>query len=397
MKRLYAKCTVIFMLVALATASVSWAGAEDSNTDPVRLDHALQTMFDQVGPTPPPFVGGKDVDLLIDIVRSSTSGTELELPDRKRMSSAYYPFDVRISLQRLLEFGYNPDLPTYLVAPNTVRKGQWTLVDGQEQPLPRLWTRLGNLGDPVVVRGVEHEEITPDIFSGGYYSYDMDRALILLAREGAPVLISVTNQQKESDVGKKGAVVGKDSQWNYLYSGVDGLTKGGLGWVDSYMYAAMSVTVFCQVRTPQGPVLKAGVFKWIRAGWAGINMVRTHHIKDGCRRFASAMKEILETPGLPDKDRVAEHVDVCRNLTPGELRELVGPYIEYIKETNDPVVEKNPFKSQLDSGEYLATMPKEDMVKVLVQGYLKEILGRKSVIDTASCERLLRKRTASAK
>jgi hypothetical protein len=77
------------------------------------------------------------------------------------------------------------------------------------------------------------------------------------------------------------------------------------------------------------------------------------------------------------------------------LRGLVEPYIEQIKNVDDPVVRKSPFKKMLDSGEYLANMPKEDMVKILVQGYLKEILGQKSPVDASACRTLAGQRTAS--
>jgi hypothetical protein len=197
-------------------------------------------------------------------------------------------------------------------------------------------------------------------------------------------------------VGKKGAVVGNDADWHYLYSGVKGLTKGGLGWVSSYMYEAMSVTVFCEVPGSQGPRIKAGVFKWLRAGWAGINMVRTHHIKEGCKRFATAMTEILESPNLPSEDRLVQHIDMCKRLTSGELRQLVKPYVDQLKTADDPVVNKAPFKKLLASGEYLDSMPREDMVKVLVQGYLKSILGREHVVDATACQQMLAQRTGGA-
>jgi hypothetical protein len=364
--------------------------------DLTNLDTALETMLAQVEPSAPAFTNGSEVDLLVDIVRSSTSTTDLQLSDMNGLTSAYYPFTLDISMDRLLRYGYNPDLPTYLVVPNTVRRGEWTSVNTGGNVLPKLWEHLGQLDAPVVVHGVEYEEITPDVFSGGYYSYDMDRALILLAHEGRPVLISVTRQQDKSAVGKKGAVVGNDADWHYLYSGVKGLTKGGLGWVSSYMYEAMSVTVFCEVPGSQGPRIKAGVFKWLRAGWAGINMVRTHHIKEGCKRFATAMTEILESPNLPSEDRLVQHIDMCKRLTSGELRQLVKPYVDQLKTADDPVVNKAPFKKLLASGEYLDSMPREDMVKVLVQGYLKSILGREHVVDATACQQMLAQRTGGA-
>ncbi len=350
------------------------------------LAHALDVILAEGNGTSSVFHGLKEAGMLADIVCASSEDTKLTLPKKKRMASAYYPFSMNVSLERFLRYGYNPDLPAYLLVPNSVRRGEWTLVDGEKKPLPRLWEYLDTLDKPLLVHGVEHEEITPDVFSGAYYSYDMHRALILFAHKGNPVLISVTRQDKPSNVGKKGAVVGKDTDWHYLYSGEEGLSRGGLGWVSSYMYQGMSVSVFCQVETAKGPMLKVGVFKWLRAGWAGINMVRTRHIKEGCKRFATAMKEILERPALASEEVLARQIALCQSLPQDRLRALVKPYIDHIKATDDAIVRKSPFKKMLASGKYLATMPKEDMIKMLVQGYLKEILGQKSLGSAASCQ-----------
>jgi hypothetical protein len=45
--------------------------------------------------------------------------------------------------------------------------------------------------------------------------------------------------------------------------------------------------------------VRCAVFKWLRAGWSGINMVRSKHIYNGLKRFAKPLKEILEYPSLP--------------------------------------------------------------------------------------------------
>lgn len=390
----YALMLLLYVLVGSGTVM---ANVSTTCPDTAVLDHALENMLVQVLPSAPAISMQDDVRPLVEAVRRGVVIEDTNLPAKKKMTAASYFFSVKTTMAHFLQYAYNPDLPTYLIAPNTVRRGEWTQVNGKKQPLPKLWESLDSLAQPVEVRGVEHEEITPDISSGGYYTYDMDRALILLSYENKPVLLSVTRQQDTSDVGKKGAVIGQDSDWQYLYSGVDGLTKGGLGWVSSYMYGAMSVTVFCETGTPDNPMIKAGVFKWLRAGWAGINMVRSHHIQDGCARFATAMKSVLENPNLPPQDQVVENIDQCEILSTGELRALVKPYVEHLEKMDDPLVKKSPFKNLLRSGEYLKTMPREDMLKILVQGYLKKMMGQKAVVDTHGCQRLAQQRTASLK
>jgi len=386
---------LLLSLCVLGGAGMGTASCVKISQDTGGLDHALVDMLAQVQTSAPAVSIPDDVRPLVDAVRQGVIVDASNLPVQNKMTAASYFFSVRTSMTRFLQYAYNPDLPTYLIAPNTVRRGEWTEVNGKQQPLPKLWELLDGLAQPVEIRGVEHEEITPDISSGGYYTYDMDRALILLTYEDKPVFISVTRQQDTSDVGKKGAVLGPDSDWQYLYSGVDGLTKGGLGWVSSYMYGALSVTVFCETGTPDNPAIKVGVFKWLRAGWAGINMVRSHHIQDGCERFATAMKSVLENPNLPPLDQVVETIDQCEVLSTGELRALVKPYVDHLQNLDDPLVKKSPFKKLLRSGEYLKTMPREDMLKILVQGYLKKMMGRGAVVDTQGCQTMAQQRTAA--
>ncbi len=388
------------LFLALALSCVlgvgpGWAASADTTGTVPGLKDSLDLMFSQLDPSSCARMTPEDARVLVDIVLAGEKDKDIEVPEQKKMTGAYYPLSLKVSMERFLMYSYNPDLPGYLLVPNTVRSTQWTKVNGKKQPLPKLWESLETLDTPVVVRGVEHEQITPDISSGGYYSYDMDRLLILFRYQGKPALISVTRQCDTSDVGKKGAVVGKDSEWQYLYSGEEGLSKGGLGWVSSYMYSARSVSLFYETGTPEAPMIKGGVFKWLRAGWSGINMVRRHHIVEGCERFATAMKTILESPNLPPQDQMAKTIDLCNTLSSGELRSVVKPYFDHLQALDDPMVKKSPFKKMLRSGEYLKTLSRHDMVKILVEGYLKKMLGRKAFVDTQACRTLALQRTAS--
>ena len=387
-------CLALGVCMFLGAGS-GWAASSDETTTVPGLKDSLDLMFAQLASSPSAGITAQDAKVLVDIVLAGEKDKDIEAPEQKKMTGAYYPLSLKASMERFLMYSYNPDLPGYLLVPNTVRSTEWTTVDGKKQPLPKLWESLETLDTPVVVRGVEHEQITPDISSGGYYAYDMDRVLILFRYQGKPALISVTRQCDTSDVGKKGAVVGNDSEWQYLYSGEEGLSKGGLGWVSSYMYSARSVSLFYETGTPDAPMIKGGVFKWLRAGWSGINMVRRHHIVEGCERFATAMKTILESPNLPPQDQMAKTIDICNTLSSGELRAVVKPYFEHLQALDDPMVKKSPFKKMLRSGEYLKTLSRHDMVKILVEGYLKKMLGREALVDTRACQTLALQQTAS--
>jgi hypothetical protein len=42
-------------------------------------------------------------------------------------------------------------------------------------------------------------------------------------------------------------------------------------------------------------MVRSGTFQWIRAGWSGINFVKTVHILNGMKRFARNFRSVLES------------------------------------------------------------------------------------------------------
>ncbi|MEF2230013.1 MAG: hypothetical protein V3571_03720, partial [Pseudodesulfovibrio sp.] len=153
--------------------------------------------------------------------------------------------DVSTDLSTVLRYFYNPDIPNYLLCPAVLRLSGWR--EGSEflTRKTRLWDDLAALEAPVLVRGREFEVNTPDSFAEAYYRYDLDRLIILTKYRGKNVAISISEQPDKSDVGRKGAIL-DDNQWEYFYSGLEGLNKGLIGWMDTFMYQSASVQVFLE-------------------------------------------------------------------------------------------------------------------------------------------------------
>jgi hypothetical protein len=185
-----------------------------------------------------------------------------------------------------------------------------------------------------------------------------------------PVMISATVQDQKSDVGKRGCIVGDDKEWNYLYSQKTGLNKTGLGWVDAYMYEAYSVMVYV-TDTPTGSI-HAGSFKWLNAGWSRINMVRSHHILGGIKRFAADMKAVLEAPDLPEVEEVSSKFQELQAKNEEELRRLIAPYLESIGSSDDTGSCPSSFINSVASGKYLEQMSSEEIIRILMLNYLKK-------------------------
>lgn len=341
---------------------------------PAQLYSELEYLLAQPQTSSP--VSAEDVRHLVNFVRETPAGTSLAMEDRQRATGAFHAFSIRGELARLAEYVYNPDIPVYVTMPSSVSDQEWLTPDAVR--LLRELPDAVRKNSPFVLRGAERETITPDANTGGYYAYQQGRAVVFFDDKAGPVLISVSRQAEPSDVGRKGCVVGEDSNWNYLYSGESGLTKTGLGWVDSYMYEAASVLVYAS-DTRTG-LVRIGSFKWLNAGWAKMNMVKHDHILNGIKRFAADFKTVLEASNLPNPGDLAAKYKALIALDGQRLRELAGQYLEGLGRTGAPQVNLSPFKDLLATGNYLSSMSRQEMVKVLLQEYLKARIGKPTVV-----------------
>ena len=320
---------------------------------------------------------------LLDFILSEKGGDPgLNPGKRENATGTYFLSDVKVPLAKVIKYAYNPEIPASLTVPSVVRFSGW---QGKPSgPFANLWERLGRVQEPLVIRGTEYEEITPDLTMGAYYRYDMDRLMVLLNHRGRDVLISVARQQNASTVGRKGAIIGPDADWNYFYSGQKGLSKGGLGWVSSYMYDAFSVAIFFEPDANQ-PRTRNATFKWLNAGWGGINMVKAENILEGCRRFAAGFKKVLESPQLPDPGQLAGTYTRIRGLSDQEMTLRLQPVTTALQKLarTDPALSRKEFREVIDSGKYLAAMSRQEREHLLLSESLKLTLGKPALLDKA--------------
>ncbi len=297
------------------------------------------------------------------------------------MPSAYHEFPVQRDMVTLLRYAYSPDIPANVFRPSSVRLTRWLEVDGGEHPLPRMWTRLPDPGKPVVVTGVEYEESTPEPATGACYGYTMDRALVLFRSAHGNVFISISKQRGESDKGRKGVCLGEDGNWDYVYTGEEGLTRQGLGWADTHIYDAFSIAVFHESSGP-GSGVRCGIFKWIRAGWAGMNLVKNHHIQEGLARFADGFRATMDHARLPDADRLARMFAWIQSLPSETIRVKVNEYFRglCLQYPDEKVFTQSWFEDLLETGDYAARMTRAQMESLVALEYMKWVLGRNTVL-----------------
>lgn len=378
---------VLIALIAIPLPALS-AGSENepSDTQSSRYDY-LSPAFDHLlnltqQNNQTPFDASR-IETLFEFINTKKKlGDSMSLGSRQGSSSDYFEFTIKRSLKEVLDLVYNPEIPSYFTTPSSVRRSHWIEVNGKKQQFPKLSEKLDQLVDPVIIKGLEFNEITPDSQSGAYYSYNLDRALILMQHNGSRVLISISNQPEKSDVGKKGLVLGSDEDWNYLYTGEKGVMMPGLGWADSYMYRSSSIMIYREIADPV-PVVQCHVFKWLRAGWAGMNLAQPHHIRKGVVRFAKSFKKVLEAPALKELPKVSAMLNKIENLSTEELRAQSRIYFTDLKGRFENNNKRNRkwFKKLFSDQDYINSMSRDELAAIVSIEYLKYLLGKNSHFD----------------
>lgn len=320
------------------------------------------------------------VAALIDFVDRAPASISLELKERNQMAGAFHSFQIDSSFRDLLHYVYNPDVPPYIAMPSSLQSKDSQTPEFLNE-LRRLIETAEAPSSTIILRGEENETITPDTNTGSYYSYNQNRLVALLPGKSGPVLLSATKQDKVSEVGRRGCIVGEDVNWDYLYSQKTGLNTIGLGWVHSYMYGAFSVMLY--ISDQETGTVKTAIFKWLNAGWQNINMVKSHHIQGGMKRFATAMKDVLESPDLPEVNEIVDKYQELKNKDEEELRRLVTPYLELIGSADDAGNCPSSFISSVASGKYLQQMSSEEIIRILLLEYIKTHLGDRTA-ETAT-------------
>lgn len=316
------------------------------------------------------------LDDLIEFVGTHhPDDVQIKLPKRLRATAAYYEFDIQRQFDDIISLTYHPDIPLQMVSPGSVRLSYWIDENGKKLRLPLLLGQLETITSPIVIKGVENEVITPDMTTGAYYRSLLDRALILFTKDGRRILISLAKQKQISDVGKKGLIIGADENWDYFFSEEKGLTKTGLGWVDSHIYDTFSVVVYHESDQFTRST-KCSLFKWLRAGWAKMNMVKPKHIRAGFKRFSRDVTRVIESPNLPDIDKLAYISNNFNQLSDNALRIKMQAYLEHFtRRINDEHQSSHQVITRAATNGYISRLKPDEIRATLFLEALKYHLG----------------------
>jgi hypothetical protein len=374
--QVYFRSILIFSVLVVLLISLYQPGAAFSSTDDFNSVKDAAMKLVQLCTEPKAGLDDHAVATLVDYVLTPKKNNEYALPKSQGCTGAYYEFDTKTAFPRFIEYSYSPFILSVITRPSSLRYSFWTTSENETQGLPTNWKPVLPGGVPVIIHGMERASNSPDLNTGVYHEYDLKRTLILLNYKGRQVLFSVSKQIGKSDVGKKGHILGNDSDWNYYYTGEIGSSLTGLGWAKSYIYDYFSVSVY--VESVSAPTtVRAGVFQWLQAGWTGINFVNSGHILRGMKRFGRDCKMVLESPRLPAPNKMLSVYQWLSNM-PAEV--LTKKYAGLRQAQRSSAIKIGKINKSEGEEELSLATPKEQMVEELMLEYLKTMLGKATLL-----------------
>ena len=354
---------------------------QGSGSLPKEIENGLSYVLELIQKKGSTLDPAKILPLLDFVVQSDDDAEQLKPSKRESGNGACLRAQLKAPLERILLYEYNHHIPTFLVSPNVLRLSGWYPESDIVTNNVELWSELSTLDKPLLLWGKEFEVNTPDAFSGSYYRYDLDRLIILMKHNNKKVMISASKMPNPSEAGKK-AVIIDEKNWNYFYSGIQGLGIRLIGMLNTYIYDSASVKILYETDSAN-PRTTIMLFKWLKAGWADINMVKRSHIYEGSLRYVEGFKEVIESDSLPAADALARQLDYISALPEGEIESKIGKYsinFERIAKKHKGMSPKDYTRLIADGG-YANVLNREERSGILALEWLKSQLGKSTLAE----------------
>lgn len=331
--------------------------------------------------TPPPSV--EQLAPFLQYVQKNRSATQ-ELEKRDPGLGVYSSGSMNMPLQRLVRYSFDPTIPGESLYPTAARRNFWMPESELVSKNIKLWEKMGS-ADTLVVHGREYEEVTPDASSGCHYFYYLNRMVMLFMYEGQQYVLAVSRQEAPSSIGRRGFILGDDNNWDYVYTNKNGTNLSMVGWADTFMYDSATIAVyFSDAANPQKT--EYAYFKWVKAGWSGLNVVEREHIAVGTERFLASFKRILEHPALPKPEEISAAYGALQAKDDASLRAMLAPYAKALeaKAKEFSVTREKDFQAVLKDGKYAESMARQELVSELLKQHMRRVLGFSVLGDPAS-------------
>ena len=384
---LFSKCffrclAVCFFCLTVFSGTPGTAGAADGTLPPdvQKGVNALLALRNPASPLPDAATLAAFLEYTTSPVNLTGVGEEPPFPEKyENGTGILWRSRLRkVPLATTVQYLFNPKVPMTVVYPASIRYAAWQPgSDILNMPKP-LWEQFGQHKDaPLVLRGMELEEITPDDNSGAYYRYMLDRVVLVTESQGKQVVIGLSWQKGQSEVGKKAATIGEYSDWDFVYSGVKGTMAKGLGWAESYIYSSASIVVLYE-DVPGGKDTGYAMYRWMDAGWKSMNMVKPGHIRAGAERSFAGLKAFMESPKRPTPEAIDAYMHSVGALDLPALQKRFAPYSAKVEEATSttPALKTEEFQAVIKDGGYGKTMSRDELIAAFAVNYIKQQLGK---------------------
>lgn len=346
---------------------------------PPDVEKALSDLLAAVkaGPAPATSV----MDTVLAYVAEQQPSAETNLKNTGDGTGAVYGVRFNVPLQTLVTYMLDPGIPGDTLFPASVRSNYWYPESDILTTGAAIRTAAFPPVAPLVSRGVEYEETTPDTSSGCYYVYRLNRMFVLTAYKGRTVLLSVSSMPKESAVGRKGLIVGDDTDWLYAYTPTVGTNLPMLGWAETFLYDSASVTVFME-SAPGAKTTEMIAFKWAKAGWSGMNVVKQEHVVAGLKRFADSFKTVMESPKRPTPEALKARLNELKALDEAALRAQLAPLSAELlaKEATAKELREKDFQSVIKDKPYVESLNRNQLINELMKQFVRKQLGLSALL-----------------
>jgi hypothetical protein len=385
----------IFLLLCIIwqfSGCVVFAGQEENMeaapqaTVPMAVETALDYLFQALNEPQLIFDPTRATPLLAFSQQQGALPSDIVPKDRADSNGSFLSFSVNASIEKILHYLYNPDIPKFMVLPALLRLSGWHSGSDLANRKTPLWDHLNNLDSHLLLRGRKYEVNTPTSAAGGYYRYDLNRLVILMKHRGQPILVSVSNTSEPSSAGKKGVII-DDKNWNYFYSEIEGVSHNLIGWADTHIYHSASVIVY-HPQAGNHQRTQITMFNWLKAGWKGVNVVSSDHIKDGCERFKENLTYIFDSPTLPETEALISAVRRINSLPHEALDQLARQYARAFeqKAQNKPKMKNEDFMRIIANGGYADVLTLEEKRGIVLQEYFKTCVGKHALLSHTQIE-----------
>jgi len=318
---------------------------------------------------------------LLDFVTQADSSPMWEPSPRFNKSVGIFLQDsINVPLQDIIQYIANPSVPGEAVYLTSVRTNYWKQASTMKEAAKAILASPIPPKKALVLRGVEFEESTPDTSSGCYYSYFLNRLFVLMPYDKGTALICVAFMPEKSYVGKKGAILGDDTDLNYIYTPTEGTNLPMLGWAKTQVYTSATISIYTQLdNSPQNT--QTYTFKWTSAGWNNLNVVEASHIIEGVERFSNSLRAFLESPNRPSPEELSAEMQKITSFTEAELFSAMQPYVDFLKTAvaDNEILTVKDFAAMLKGNAYPTTFTHAALSSDLIKQYSKQALAVKTV------------------